>query len=64
MVRDAPILILDEPTTGLDAISSQQLLGPLQRLMEGRTVLVISHDLSSIRDAGRIAVIDRGRADG
>jgi ATP-binding cassette subfamily B protein len=61
MVRDAPILILDEPTTGLDAISSQQLLGPLQRLMEGRTVLVISHDLSSIRDADRIAVIDRGR---
>ena len=61
MVRDAPILILDEPTTGLDAASARQMLEPLRRLMRGRTVLIISHDLSAIRDADRIAVIDRGR---
>jgi ATP-binding cassette subfamily B protein len=61
MVADAPLLILDEPTTGLDAISSRQLLGPLQRLMAGRTVLIISHDLGAIRRADRIAVVDHGR---
>jgi ATP-binding cassette, subfamily B, bacterial len=61
MVRDAPILILDEPTTGLDAASSRQMLEPLRRLMRGRTVLIISHDLAAIHDADRIAVIDRGR---
>jgi ATP-binding cassette subfamily B protein len=61
MVRDAPILILDEPTTGLDAAAAAQMLGPLRRLMSGRTVLIVSHDLAAIRDANRIAVIDRGR---
>jgi ATP-binding cassette subfamily B protein/subfamily B ATP-binding cassette protein MsbA len=61
MVRDAPILILDEPTTGLDAASARQMLEPLRRLMRGRTVLIISHDLAAIHDADRIAVIDRGR---
>jgi ABC-type multidrug transport system fused ATPase/permease subunit len=61
MVRDAPILILDEPTTGLDSISSQQILMPLRRLMEGRSVLMISHDLGVIRQADRIVVIDEGR---
>jgi ATP-binding cassette subfamily B protein len=60
MVRDAPLLILDEPTTGLDAISAQEILGPLKRLMRGRAVLVISHDLGAIRDADRIVVLDRG----
>ena len=61
MVRDAPILILDEPTTGLDAASARQMLEPLRRLMRGRTALIISHDLAAIHDADRIAVIDRGR---
>ncbi len=61
MVRDAPILILDEPTTGLDAASARQMLEPLRQLMRGRTVLIISHDLAAIHDADRIAVVDSGR---
>jgi ATP-binding cassette subfamily B protein len=61
LVRDAPVLILDEPTTGLDAESSDRLLRPLRRLMEGRTTIVISHNLLTVADATRIAVLDRGR---
>jgi ABC-type multidrug transport system fused ATPase/permease subunit len=61
LVRDAPILILDEPTTGLDAETSTRLLAPLRRLMEGRTTIVISHNLLTVADADRIAVLDAGR---
>ena len=56
MVRDAPVLILDEPTTGLDVESGEKVLGPLRRLMGGRTTIVVSHDLHdgarSVRDRG------------
>src|SRR6185503_6495995 len=51
MIRDAPLLILDEPTTGLDGESTDRLLGPLRRLVDGRTTIVISHDLLTVRDA-------------
>ena len=61
MVRDAPILILDEPTTGLDAASSERILAPLRRLMAGRTTIVVSHNLLTVRDATEIAVLDAGR---
>ncbi len=61
MVRDAPVLVLDEPTTGLDAESSQRILEPLRRLMAGRTTIVISHNLTTIREAGSILVLDAGR---
>jgi ABC-type multidrug transport system fused ATPase/permease subunit len=61
MVRDAPVLILDEPTTGLDATSARRTLSPLRRLMQGRTTLVISHNLLTTRYADRILVLDRGR---
>ena len=61
MVRDAPILVLDEPTTGLDAQSGERVMGPLRRLMEGRSTLVISHNLITARDAGWILVLDGGR---
>ncbi len=61
MIRDAPILILDEPTTGLDAESGARILGPLRRLIEGRTTIVISHNLLTVRDATWIVVLDRGR---
>ena len=61
MIRDAPILILDEPTTGLDAESGARILGPLRRLIEGRTTIVISHNLLTVRDATSIVVLDRGR---
>jgi len=60
MIRDAPILILDEPTTGLDADSSERILAPLRRLMAGRATILISHDLQTVRDATEIVVLDRG----
>jgi subfamily B ATP-binding cassette protein MsbA len=61
MIRDAPVLILDEPTTGLDASSSENVMGPLRRLMEGRTTIVISHNLLTVREATRIVVLEDGR---
>jgi ABC-type multidrug transport system fused ATPase/permease subunit len=61
MLRDAPILILDEPTTGLDAAAAARLLAPLRRLMRGRTTIVVSHDPRVVREADRIVVLDDGR---
>ena len=61
LVRDAPVLVLDEPSTGLDELSRQRLVEPLRRLMRGRTAIVISHDLLTVRDADRIVVLDGGR---
>ncbi|CCF84013.1 ABC transporter related [Nitrolancea hollandica Lb] len=61
MIRDAPILILDEPTTGLDAESGERILEPLRRLIGGRTTIVISHNLLTVREATAIAVLERGR---
>lgn len=61
MLRNAPVLILDEPTAGLDAVSARRIMAPLRRLMSGRTTLVITHDLSLAPDADRILVIAGGR---
>jgi ABC-type multidrug transport system fused ATPase/permease subunit len=61
VLKDAPILILDEPTSSLDAISEEIVFSALRRLREGRTTIVIAHRLSTIRDADRILVLDRGR---
>jgi ATP-binding cassette subfamily B protein len=61
VVRDAPVLILDEPTTGLDAESSQRVIEPMRRLMEGRTTIVISHNLLTVREATEILVLQEGR---
>lgn len=61
MIRDAPVLLLDEPTTGLDAESGERVLAPLRRLIEGRATIVISHNLMTVRDATRIVVLDHGR---
>jgi len=58
IVRDAPILILDEPTAGLDAASEHAVLEALQRLMEGRTCIVIAHHLSTVRRADTILVVN------
>jgi ATP-binding cassette, subfamily B, bacterial len=60
IIRDAPLLVLDEPTTGLDAQSAQKVLGPLRRLMSGRTTIVITHNLLTIHEADRIVVLDEG----
>ncbi len=61
MIRDAPVLILDEPTTGLDAESAERIMAPLRRLMSGRTTIVISHNLLTVREADQIAVLQAGR---
>ena len=61
MVRDAPVLIFDEPTTGLDAESGQRVMAPLQRLMSGRATIVISHNLLTVRMATEILVLEDGR---
>jgi ATP-binding cassette, subfamily B, bacterial len=60
LVADAPVLVLDEPSTGLDAQARQALLEPLRALMRDRTTIVISHDLLTTRDADRIVVLDGG----
>jgi ABC-type multidrug transport system fused ATPase/permease subunit len=60
LVRDAPVLILDEPTTALDAGSSRRILEPLRRLMSGRTTIVISHNLLAAAEADWIVVLDHG----
>jgi ABC-type multidrug transport system fused ATPase/permease subunit len=61
LLKDAPILILDEPTSSLDAISEETVFDALRRLRAGRTTIVIAHRLSTIRDASRILVLHEGR---
>lgn len=61
LLRAAPILILDEPTTGLDAATSERILTPLRRAMDGRATIVISHNLLAVRDASEIIVLESGR---
>jgi ABC-type multidrug transport system fused ATPase/permease subunit len=61
LLKDAPILILDEPTSSLDAISEEIVFAALRRLRAGRTTIVIAHRLSTVRDADRILVLDGGR---
>ena len=61
MIRDAPVLLLDEPTTGLDAHSTEQVMGPMRRLMTGRTTIMISHNLLTVTDADRILYLEKGR---
>ncbi|MFJ8674841.1 ABC transporter ATP-binding protein [Streptomyces sp. NPDC093589] len=61
MLRDAPVLVLDEPTTGLDALAARRIVTPLRRLMRGRTTIMITHDLNLAPDADRILVLDGGR---
>jgi len=60
LVRDNPILILDEPTAALDTESERLVIEALERLMKGRTVITIAHRLSTIRDADKIIVLDGG----
>ena len=60
LIRRTPILILDEPTAGLDAESADLVRAALRTLMEGRTTIIISHDMNLIRDADRIAVVREG----
>ncbi len=60
IIRDAPILVLDEPTSGLDAASEALVFDALQRLMAGRTCIVITHRLATIQNADVIFVLKNG----
>ncbi len=61
MLKNAPILILDEATSALDSESEVAIQKALHELMEGKTVIVIAHRLSTLREMDRIIVIERGR---
>ena len=60
LVRNSPILILDEPTSSLDTESEKIVMDALEKLMEGKTVITIAHRLSTIRDADKIIVLKDG----
>ena len=59
-LKDAPILILDEATSHLDALSESEVRGALDKLKEDRTTIIIAHRLSTIRNADNIIVLDGG----
>ncbi len=61
ILRDAPILLLDEPTSALDTESEALVQEALDRLMAGRTTVVVAHRLSTIVHADRVLVLDDGR---
>ncbi len=61
LYRQAPVLILDEPSSSLDADSEYEIFSDLGRITDGRSCIFISHRLSNVREADRIIVLDRGR---
>jgi ATP-binding cassette subfamily B protein/subfamily B ATP-binding cassette protein MsbA len=61
ILKDAPILILDEPTSAVDAKTEASLLEAMRRLMRGRATIIIAHRMSTVANASRIVVVDKGR---
>ena len=60
LVRDTPVLILDEPSTGLDTGSQDRLAAPLRRVMAGRSTILIAHDQATLDSADRVIFLDHG----
>ena len=61
LLKNAPILILDEATSNLDAESEQLVQKGLENLMKGRTAIIIAHRLATVKQSDRIIVLDKGR---
>ena len=61
ILADAPILVLDEATSSLDSVSEALIQDALDRLMDGRTTLIVAHRLSTLRAVDRILVFDHGQ---
>jgi ATP-binding cassette subfamily B protein/subfamily B ATP-binding cassette protein MsbA len=61
ILKDAPIVILDEPTSAVDVATEASVLEALRRLMAGRATIIIAHRMSTVANASRIVVVDRGR---
>ena len=61
LLKDAPILILDEPTSAVDAHTESLLMDALERLMAGRTTIVIAHRMATVARADRIVALEHGR---
>ncbi|TMC55075.1 MAG: ATP-binding cassette domain-containing protein [Chloroflexi bacterium] len=61
LLKNAPILFLDEATSNLDSVAERAVQGAIERLMEDRTSFVIAHRLSTLRAVDRILVLDQGR---
>lgn len=59
--RNAPILIMDEPTASIDAVSEASIFDNIYKFMKGKTVIIISHRFSTVRNADRILVLDKGK---
>jgi ATP-binding cassette subfamily B protein len=61
LLQDAPVLVLDEPSAGLDGAATRRLLEPLRTLMRDRATLLVTHDLTLAAEADEVIVLDRGR---
>jgi ATP-binding cassette subfamily B protein len=61
LLKDAPIVVLDEPTSSLDSLTERYVMQGLERLLAGRTAFIIAHRLASVRRADLVAVLDGGR---
>ena len=59
--RDAPVLILDEPTASIDAVAEAQIFDNIYKFIENKTVIIISHRFATVRNADRIIVLDHGQ---
>jgi ATP-binding cassette, subfamily B, bacterial len=63
LLRDAPVVVLDEPTAGVDAEAAESLVVPLRALLRGRSALVITHDERLLRSADRVLRLENGRVE-
>ena len=61
LLRDAKLLVLDEPTSSLDSVAEAEVQKSIDRLMQGRTCFMVAHRLSTLKNADRLIVLDRGR---